>query len=386
MSMTVEHFSEGIDKVSDKFVRNAWTDRLVRRSSIEEVEIVFAQGTALTMRKLADVDTRFPRPWVFFRMLCCSVLLYIAFVVVGMLFPNPKLIPAQFFIGSVAVPISFLCLFFELNILCNVSIFRVSRFVLIGGMLSLLYSLVIYEFKDTTDSIFWAGPVEEVGKLMAMIVIAEGSMRLKTSHIIGILGMPFDWLIGRGVAPINKYPWILNGILFGASVGAGFAVFETMGYAFESLLLNGGIHAMYQTIFMRGVLSPFSHIVWSAICGGAIWGVCDGGQWRWSKLFHIKVVFMVTIAAVLHGLWDVACFDPNAIWWILSTGIISWCIVLYQIRAGVRQVCVKKQEIEIAKKENAVSCPYCGCSYDYNPEWIDRKVQCGVCNGKFIFR
>lgn len=386
MNETVENLGDELDKLNDKLVNNSWICRMFKRTDIGEVESIFAQGTELTTPHLSEVETRIPKPWVFFRMLCCSVLLYIAFIVVGELFENTKLIPAQFFIGAVAVPISFLCLFFELNILRNVSVFRVARFVLIGGMISLLYSLVLYQFQSTEDSIFWAGPVEEVGKLLAMIVIAEGSSRLKTSYVLGIIGMPFDWLIGQGVAPAAKYPWILNGILFGAAVGVGFAVFETMGYAFESLLFNGGIPVMHQTIFMRGILSPFGHIVWSAICGGAVWSACKGGAWRWTKLFHLKVILLVGLASILHGIWDVACSDPNAILWFLGLGATSWGVIILQIRAGIKQVKYKQIELEADWETRGILCPFCGCAYEYDPNLVGRKVQCSSCNEKFLFK
>ena len=58
-----------------------------------------------------------------------------------------------------------------------------------------------------------------------MIVIAEGSGRMRSSQLLGILGLPFDLLVGKGVAQGKRYKWRLNGLLFGAAVGVGFAAF-----------------------------------------------------------------------------------------------------------------------------------------------------------------
>ena len=41
----------------------------------------------------------------------------------------------------------------------------------------------------------------------------------------------------------TRYKYILNGILFGATVGAGFACFETAGYALNMGLLPGLLQA-----------------------------------------------------------------------------------------------------------------------------------------------
>ena len=336
-----------IDDLSKKIVNNSWVSQIFGRHTPDELESIFMVGTSTTTPRLTDIDARFPRPWVFLRMLSCSVLLYVAFMVLYDQFLNPNLIPAQLVVGAVAVPTSALCLFFELNVLRNVSVYRVSRFVIVGGMISFLYSLFIYLFRAAESSMFWAGPIEEFGKLLAMIVIAEGAGRLKSSQLLGIFGLPFDWLVGRGVAPAGQYKWVLNGLLFGAAVGVGFAAFETMGYAFNALLGNGiatvedlqnGVYRMRGTIFVRGVLSPFGHVVWSAICGGALWRVRGADDWQWKNLFHLRLLLFLFAASVLHGLWDVKCADPNWWLWLLAIGVVSWVIVLFQAHFGLEQV------------------------------------------------
>ncbi|MFK9090737.1 PrsW family glutamic-type intramembrane protease [Bacillus salipaludis] len=44
-----------------------------------------------------------------------------------------------------------------------------------------------------------------------------------------------------------KYKYILNGLLLGAAVGAGFAAFETAGYALRGLL-SGNIQTLYTKV------------------------------------------------------------------------------------------------------------------------------------------
>ena len=381
----IDGLNDRIDRLNERITNNSWFSLLFGRHTPDELESVFMAGSTTTTPELKDVDTRFPKPWVFFRMLSCSVLLYIAFLFLYGLFGNTKMLPAQLVIGAVAVPASVLCLFFEMNVVRNVSVYRVTRFVLVGGMISFLYSLFIYLFQSDEASIFWAGPIEELGKLLAMIVIAEGSGRLRSSHLLGIIGLPFDWLVGKGVAPGKQYQWSLNGLLFGAAVGVGFAAFETMGYAFEALI-GEGVVSMQGTIFVRGILSPFAHVVWSAICGGALWSVRGADEWRWKKLFHLRLLLFFGMASFLHGLWDVACSDPNCWFWFAGIGAMSWVIVLFQVGFGVKQV-RRCQDAEKKKVESSnVPCPHCGCEYQYDADLIGATVQCSSCGKEFVFQ
>ncbi len=73
----------------------------------------------------------------------------------------------------------------------------------------------------------------------------------------------------------KKYPYILNGLLLGAAVGCSFSAFESVQYALDPSYSGIGI------IFQRALLSPFTHIVWTALAGAALWRVQRGGQFRW---------------------------------------------------------------------------------------------------------
>ena len=117
----IEGIDAGIDSLNEKIVNNSWYLQLFGHHSPDEVEEVFLVGTCATTPNVMNVDARFHVPWVFFRLLACSVLLYVASVLLHGFFNNPNLIPAQFVIGAFAVPSTTLCLFFELNILQNVS-------------------------------------------------------------------------------------------------------------------------------------------------------------------------------------------------------------------------------------------------------------------------
>jgi protease PrsW len=97
-----------------------------------------------------------------------------------------------------------------------------------------------------------------------------------------------------------------DGIVLGAAVGFGFAALESSGYALASLFVVQGSHlslsfmSVVVTELVRGLLAPFSHGLWSAILGGAIFHAARNGRLRltWGPLVAYLGV------SVLHGAFD----------------------------------------------------------------------------------
>jgi len=97
-------------------------------------------------------------------------------------------------------------------------------------------------------------------------------MRWLGASVAGLAEEPGKLLVLAFVINKRKYGYILNGLLLGAAVGAGFAAFESAGYALR-VALDEGTDAMREVIFTRGLLSPFAHIVWTGMAGSALWRV-----------------------------------------------------------------------------------------------------------------
>src|SRR3954453_12436541 len=94
-----------------------------------------------------------------------------------------------------------------------------------------------------------------------------------------------------------------DGIVLGAVVGAGFAAFESAGYALQTLIENlddKSVVAILEIEAFRAVLAPFGHITWTALIGGALFASSRGGR------FHVTGGLVLTILGVvtLHALWD----------------------------------------------------------------------------------
>ena len=94
-----------------------------------------------------------------------------------------------------------------------------------------------------------------------------------------------------------------DGMVLGAVVGAGFAAFESAGYALQTMLDNldhQTVVAILENETLRAVLAPFGHITWTALIGGALFASSRGGH------FHVSRRLVLTILGVvaLHALWD----------------------------------------------------------------------------------
>lgn len=131
---------------------------------------------------------------------------------------------------------------------------------------------------------------------------------LFTNTVIGFIEEVGKALVLVGVAALmDVRPRVpRDGMVLGVVVGAGFSAFESAGYAFGEMITEGHRHPVLrvlETQAFRAVLSPFGHITWSAILGGAIFASAWGtGRFRIDR--RVVVAFVGVVA--LHAAWDAA--------------------------------------------------------------------------------
>jgi len=298
---------------------------IFKKHTVEEIEQSLIVGTKKTTPEINEVILEYPQPWLFFRLVSASIVLFYAFFFAYRYFDNTKLVPGLIFSGSFAVPISTLFLFFELNIRKNVPLWQVIRLVFFGGILSMVITLILFQNTETLSNAFGAssaGLIEEPAKLGALIFLMRGKN-------------------------IKKYPYILNGLLLGASVGCGFAAFESAGYALESGLFSS-TGKMIESIQLRGILSPFGHIVWTAVSGAALWRVKKGGNFSF-ELFKDKRFFKpFGLIVACHFIWNSGLPSPFMLIQIIC-GIISWVVALSLVNLGIQQIAKEKSGEKIFK-------------------------------------
>ncbi|PZU45867.1 MAG: PrsW family intramembrane metalloprotease [Microbacterium sp.] len=93
----------------------------------------------------------------------------------------------------------------------------------------------------------------------------------------------------------------VDGVVYGALVGAGFAFTENILY-FATSLIEGGVPETAFTFFLRGILSPFAHVMFTAVTGYAIGRAARAGA-SVGTAAGVGLLGMLC-AAALHALWN----------------------------------------------------------------------------------
>ena len=325
----------GIEKIKGFSLAGLFSE-VFSRHTREEVENYFTVGTSKTTPSILDVDASWPKPWIFTRMMLASLVLYFLFFVGWSVWKNPKLLPGLMLVGSFAIPISTLVLFVEINVRRNVSLYMVARLVFLGGIFSLLITHLLPDITALTSLMFrdWsefmgasvAGPLEESAKVLAMVAVASAA----------------------------KYRYKLNGLVVGAAVGTGFSAFESAGYAFDVVLMGGSADDMVRIINLRGLLSPFMHIVWSAIAGCALWRVINGQKFKWRMLCDERFIRLLLVPVVLHMVWNSPLQLPyfgNQV----VVGFVGWFVCISLIQEGLHEIAGEQMEAKRRVVEETTS-------------------------------
>ena len=320
-----ERFSNliGLEALTDFKFSEVFSE-VFKKHTQDEMEEQLITGTARHTPALSELAVGWAKPWLFARLLGWSALLALVLYVAFDFFHNIKLIPGLIFVGSFAVPFSTLVFFLEMNVPRNISIFKMMQLLFIGGVASIFVALIFFNRLDFLNSFLGAsaaGIIEESAKLL--IVIA---------------------LMGK----TRQYNWILNGLLFGAAVGTGFAAFESAGYALETMLGYNSVDVGVVTILLRGVDAPFTHIVWTANSAAALWLVKGDRPFSWDMVQRPVFLRVFISSVVLHMLWD-APFTLVPLPLVLDLkfvilGALGWVITLRLIQAGLRQLSDARRE------------------------------------------
>ena len=293
------------------------------RHTADDVEEQFGVGLPSTTPSIGSVRDRVAHPWFFSRVLMFLGLAFLAVLIAYRVTGNLLLVPALVFTGSFAAPIAVAIFFLECNLPANISLYAVLRLFIWGGILGILLSLVLFRIEDALPT-QWLGAsvaalIEEPAKLAAVVLLASR----------------------------RKYPWTLNGLCFGAAVGAGFAAFESAGYALGAFLdalteahsLPLANTALQHNLVLRGVLSPFAHVVWTAITAGALWRVVHNSPLRPASLADWRFASPFIAAVLLHFTWN------SPLLWSLPysvkpifLGAIAWTIAFGLLFVGFREV------------------------------------------------
>ncbi len=304
---------------------------------------LLVSGCTAYMPSTATMLKEWTKPWLFARFgligLAFCVLLYFITNVTSAASTYAMLVVAPAFI----VPVSVMLFFWEMNIPRDISILDLLKYMLFAGSVSGGLTFVVRDILlITSDMPAWvSGPIpEEIAKfLMVYLIIKKKDCK-----------------------------YILNGLLVGAAVGAGFAATESAGYAINCLL-TGGYESMIDVSILRGIWAICGHEVWASLYGAALVSAKKDKPLKAAHLVDKLVILMFAAAVLLHVAWNydivnlLARFADLPIAYsllnflevykgknILLT-IITWMINFKLIRMGMIQV------IDISQKAQPVINP-----------------------------
>jgi len=215
------------------------------------------------------------RAWV--RIFFGGVFLWLASVLVTFVTENSNLVPTVILVGSFLVPVTFVAYAFEHRASETLTEHTIFVAFVYGGILGVLgASLLEAAFLGQEPLLAYVG----VG------LIEEGCK-------LAVL-----WFIAR------RLPEYLtrDGVVLGAAVGFGFAAFETAGYAFNALFTIKGLSLsnLVETQFLRGILTPLGHGLWTGILGGVLFHAARRGRLRLS----LSLALWYVLVSLLHAFWD----------------------------------------------------------------------------------
>jgi RsiW-degrading membrane proteinase PrsW (M82 family) len=221
-----------------------------------------------------DTHPHHRRGW-WWKTLLGGFVLWVVTIAVTASTGNVNLVPTLILLGSFLVPFCVILFVIE-RITGSVSTLQVVFAFFIGGICGVLGASLLEANLNQSGGMYVAvGFIEEFVKGIVLVVIA------------------------RQVVP--KTP--KQGALLGATVGAGFAAFESAGYAFNAAITTRGIDlvSLLQTEVIRAILAPVGHVLWTAILGAVLFGAAnEAGRFRLRR----NVVVAFVGVALLHALWD----------------------------------------------------------------------------------
>jgi protease PrsW len=306
----------GLDELKDFKISNIFSG-VFKKHTLADTEEQLFTGTSKNIPALTDIEISWARPWLFSRLITICIALTLLLILGFNRYQNTNLLPGLIFIGTFMMPLATLIFYLEVNAPRNVSIFLVLLMLFIGGVTSLLVTLILsqpLEFLYKTFGDAAAAIIEEPAKILIVVLV-----------------------LGKYV----RFKWILNGLLLGGAVGAGFGAFESAGYAFNAYD-QWGFQPMVDSIVLRGLLAPFMHVVWTANAAAALWMVKGDKPFSWDMLGSGKFLRILALSIITHFIWnsDFTLIPLPLVKDVkfLLLGVLSWTVCFMLIQAGLKQL------------------------------------------------
>lgn len=319
-------------------VKDIFSD-VTKKHTREDGAKIFIAGTPLTTPTPDRMLDQWQKPWLFARVLGFG-LIFVLLCWVMSLFGHPGGAVCLWSIGVLIIPLSLLLMFWEMNIPRDIPLYTLLTIFVIGGMLSLIITMVLGMFNPI--SAVWAAPItEEPAKLLMAIIF----MRLLNTKY-GFSGLLIGAAVGTGFACFETLYYVMYqtliiklsdmGITLGQALASG--AFTTQEEFMEvfSYMLNNAMSAATENAIARSILSPGMHIPWATMYCCAL-ALAKGSEPLQLKHFMDKrFLTNFGIAVFLHFAWNggLGLFLPQSLGDLIYFGIpyvggpIHWVLIV----------------------------------------------------------
>jgi len=183
-------------------LRDIFSD-VTRKHTPEESARVFIAGTALTTPDESEMLAGWQKPFLFARFALITLICLAIFYLLG----DYAMGGYDPFLACMAlmVPMTVLLLAWEMNIPRSISLMEILKIVGLGGALSLIIAIALFQLDIDVSGAIYAPLIEEPAKLAVVYILLKRKNRR----------------------------YILEGVLLGMAVGTGFAIVETFGYIMQ---------------------------------------------------------------------------------------------------------------------------------------------------------
>lgn len=207
-----------------------------------------------------------------------------------------------------------------------------------------LWLLALVFFWGATVAVFIAFIVNTTGA----VAVAEATGDIEVANIYGaVISAPIFEEMAKGLILFIVFFWkkdefdgILDGIVYAAMVGLGFAMTENVQY-YGRAALEGGMEGGAALFILRGAIAPFSHPLFTSMTGIGL---------GWARQSHSKAIKILMpliglgLAMFLHFMWNLTATISGALWILtyifvmIPVFIAALVVVIFALRREGRIV------------------------------------------------
>lgn len=334
-----------------------------------DLERTLASGTFANSANEATMLAKWEKPWLWVPSLKIGLLLvllayaffWIPYTLQGINGIVPAMIIIMGVIPPLVMPIVVMIFIWEMNIPKNISFLECMGYWIIGGILSLLITMLLSFLKDAIDvegsmaAACWAPLTEEPAKLIASLIIIGIAGRKKKRY--GITGLVIGACVGAGFGALESVQYALNNFF-----SYGFYSLINTPQAFEQVL-----SVMTQTQIVRAIGGIGGHTLYCAPYIAALtYNAYNRNHGKINLLCFASPEFLVTFgfSFLMHFLNNynfsqnpVVSYGLYVLWVLLQWVMLLWILkrCLFQVvSAGQYYSGLSSNMVNMEQKRNAI--------------------------------